>query len=157
MWPMLSLAVPLRNNARLRALVTPAAAKQVASSATREPGTAHLKRAQEPALPLHKAAAAGNAPLVSQLLDSGSDPTLVDGGGKTAYEVAANKDVRDAMRRFMAAQPGRWDYAAARIPSALSPDLEDAQVCVHAQKHQDVRPCLCKRTKGRCQQCRLRD
>ena len=99
--------------------------------APKEPGTAHLKRAQDagrPALPLHRAAAAGNAPLVTQLLQSGTDPCLADGGGKTAYEVAGNKDVRNAMRRHMAAHPQQWDYAAARIPSALDPEKEQAQV-----------------------------
>ena len=95
------------------------------------PGTAHLKcvdNGAPPPPPLHRAAAAGNAARVTELLDSGTDPALHDASGRTAYEVAASKEVRDAMRRFVAAQPERWDYSAARIPSALHPEMEEAQV-----------------------------
>jgi hypothetical protein len=96
------------------------------------PQQSHLKEANKGgmavALPLHKAASSGNAPLVKQLLQSGADPTVVDGGGKTAYVVAANKAVRDEMRRYMAANPNAWNYAVAQIPSALTEEMEAAQV-----------------------------
>lgn len=32
-----------------------------------------------------------------------------------------------ATRRFMAAEPDKWDYAAAGIPSALTDDMEASQ------------------------------
>ena len=47
--------------------------------------------------------------------------------GCAPYAVAADKTVRDAFRRFMAAEPGRWNYAGADIPSALTPDMEAHQ------------------------------
>lgn len=44
--------------------------------------------------------------------------------GKTAYAVAANKAVRDAFRRYMAEAPEQWDWAAANVPSALTPEMD---------------------------------
>jgi hypothetical protein len=40
---------------------------------------------------------------------------------------AAATQVRDAFRRFMAAQPDAWDYSASDIPSPLTEDMEAAQ------------------------------
>ena len=75
----------------------------------------------EPAL--HQAARQGDAEAVTRLLEEGHDPTV--SVGKTAYAVAANKAVRDAFRRRMAADPEQWDWAAADVPSALTSDLEE--------------------------------
>lgn len=44
--------------------------------------------------------------------------------GKTAYGVAGNKEVRDAFRRYMAEAPDQWDWAAADVPSALTPEMD---------------------------------
>jgi hypothetical protein len=107
------------------------ALSQGPSTSLKSPGQSHLKcaaAAAGPCLTLHRAAAAGNAPLVKQLLEAGTDPTVADRGGKTAYEVALSKDVRDTMRRYMAAEPAKWDYARARIPSGLTEEMEQAQV-----------------------------
>lgn len=64
---------------------------------------------------------------MAELLASGADPTVRDSAGRTAYGVAACKEVRDALRRFMAAEPDAWDYSEAGIPSALTEELEAAQ------------------------------
>ncbi|KAI8473581.1 MAG: hypothetical protein J3K34DRAFT_177346 [Monoraphidium minutum] len=42
--------------------------------------------------------------------------------------------VRDALRRAMAAAPDAWDWAAARVPSALTDELEAAQAVKKAEK-----------------------
>jgi len=47
--------------------------------------------------------------------------------GKTAYAVASTKGVRDAFRRYMAAAPQQWDWAAADVPSALTPEMDQHQ------------------------------
>jgi hypothetical protein len=49
------------------------------------------------------------------------------GGCKRAAAACWRVQVRDAMRRFMAEEPDRWDYAAAGIPSALTAELEAEQ------------------------------
>lgn len=102
---------------------------EAAAVAPKQRGDAHLKppKPEVAAPPLHRAAAAGNAALVRQLLDSGADPTVVD-AGRVAYEAASSKAVRDEMRRYMAAHPDAWDYAAARVPSALTSEMEQEQV-----------------------------
>ena len=42
--------------------------------------------------------------------------------------IFADKAVRDAFRRYMACQPEKWDYMSAGIPSALTEELEAAQL-----------------------------
>jgi len=84
--------------------------------------------------PLHRAARAGDAGRVAALLSGGADVTARDSRGRTPYLVASTKDVRDAFRRFMAAEPDRWDYSAAGVPSALTEDLEAAQAAKKAEK-----------------------
>ena len=64
---------------------------------------------------------------MAHLLSSGHDPTQRDEQGRTPYALAADKAVRDAFRRYMAAEPERWDYAAAEVPSALTQEMEAAQ------------------------------
>ncbi|KAF9202216.1 hypothetical protein BGZ49_007593 [Haplosporangium sp. Z 27] len=47
---------------------------------------------------------------------------------KTAYEVAKNKETRDAFRRAMAKMPETWDWVGlAHVPSPLTPELEIKQ------------------------------
>lgn len=64
---------------------------------------------------------------MARLLEEGADPALRDMRGRLPYNVAACKEVRDAFRRAMAAQPSRWNWEAAGVPSALTPDLEANQ------------------------------
>ena len=40
---------------------------------------------------------------------------------------AEDKASRDAFRRFMAAQPDRWDFGTAGVPSPLTDEMEEAQ------------------------------
>ncbi len=65
---------------------------------------------------------------MTQLLEGGEDPTAVDARGRPPYAVAADKDVRDAFRRYMAGSDAQdWDWAAAGVPSALTPEMEAQQ------------------------------
>ena len=66
---------------------------------------------------------------VTALLQSGEDAAVLDARRRPAYAVAANKDVRDAFRRFVAAagQSLGWSAEAAGIPSALTPEMEAQQ------------------------------
>ncbi|GFR47196.1 hypothetical protein Agub_g8788 [Astrephomene gubernaculifera] len=77
--------------------------------------------------PLHKASKAGDSERVRRLLEAGHDPCVRDAKGRTAYGLAADKDTRDAFRRFMAQQPDRWDYSTSGIPSPLTDEMEAAQ------------------------------
>mmetsp|Transcript_40627 Transcript_40627/g.115020 ORF Transcript_40627/g.115020 Transcript_40627/m.115020 type:complete len:658 (-) Transcript_40627:264-2237(-) len=83
---------------------------------------------------LHKAAKAGNREKVRELLEAGADPCQADSRGWAPYLVALDKPTRDAFRRFMAAEPDRWDYSAAGIPSALTEELEEQQAARRAEK-----------------------
>ena len=48
------------------------------------------------------------------------------GGRRTAYDLATKKSIRDIFRRAAAAHPEWWDwFGAARVPSALSQDMEE--------------------------------
>ena len=66
---------------------------------------------------------------VAALLQSGEDAAVLDARGRPPYAVAANKDVRDAFRRFLAAagESLGWYAEAAGIPSALTPEMEAQQ------------------------------
>ncbi|KAK3943136.1 hypothetical protein QBC46DRAFT_378311 [Diplogelasinospora grovesii] len=71
--------------------------------------------------PLHFAAAQNSAPVVTGLLTrGGADPTVVNGEGKTAFELAGDRATRDAFRVARAELGEKaWDWEAARIPAAL--------------------------------------
>ncbi|KAG2493331.1 hypothetical protein HYH03_008466 [Edaphochlamys debaryana] len=77
--------------------------------------------------PLHRAAKAGDPDRVRRLLEGGQDPCALDAKGRPPYALAADKNTRDAFRRFMAQNPDRWDYGASGIPSALTEEMEAAQ------------------------------
>lgn len=85
-------------------------------------------------MPLHRAAKSGDPDRVNQLLEAGHDPTQQDEKGRTPYILSADKAVRDAFRRYMAKEPEKWDYTAADIPSALTHDMEAAQLAKKAEK-----------------------
>ena len=89
---------------------------------------------------LHIASGAGQDSVVQWLLEEKrADPTVkttllkgelegLSDGGKTPYEVASSKSVRDVFRRLAGAYPDRWDWLnEGRIPSVLSKELEDEQ------------------------------
>ncbi|KAI9260565.1 hypothetical protein BDA99DRAFT_572655 [Phascolomyces articulosus] len=78
---------------------------------------------------LHIAAHAGHPALVSMLLrELHVDPTIKNDLGKTAYEVAKDKDTRNVFRRCMCDMPKRWDWLTeARVPSPLTREAEQEQ------------------------------
>ncbi|KAI3829191.1 hypothetical protein L1987_03308 [Smallanthus sonchifolius] len=85
-------------------------------------------------LPLHEAAKAGNAEKILELLEQGFDPCVIDERGRTAYRLAAGKEVRNTFRRFMALNPDKWDWQAAKVPSPYTKDMEESQNAKQANK-----------------------
>ena len=77
--------------------------------------------------PLHLASHKGFSPLIFHFLRYGADPTVKDRLGKVPYESSRDKPSRDAFRRFMFLHPTAYDYAAAKVSSALSPEMEEDQ------------------------------
>lgn len=72
--------------------------------------------------PLHLAASQNSAPLVTNLLTrAGADPTVPNGDGRTAFELAGDRATRDAFR-VARSELGEeaWDWEAARVPVGLS-------------------------------------
>lgn len=78
-------------------------------------------------LPLHEAAKAGNAEKVLELLERGFDPCVIDERGRTPYRLAAEKEVKNTFRRFMASNMDKWDWNAAKVPSPLTKEMEESQ------------------------------
>ncbi|KAK6580212.1 hypothetical protein PZA11_007234 [Diplocarpon coronariae] len=71
---------------------------------------------------LHLAASQNSAPLVTGLLTkAGADPTVMNGDGKTPFDLAGERATRDAFR-VARSELGetRWDWEAAHVPAALS-------------------------------------
>lgn len=72
--------------------------------------------------PLHLAASINSAVVVSALLVKASaDPTILNGEGKTPFELSGDRATRDAFRvaRHDLGE-SRWDWSAAQVPPALS-------------------------------------
>ncbi|KAK4418746.1 Ankyrin repeat and zinc finger domain-containing protein 1 [Sesamum alatum] len=84
--------------------------------------------------PLHEAAKSGNAQMVLELLEQGLDPCIRDERGQTPYMVANEKEVRNTFRRFMASNLEKWDWHAAKVPSALTKEMEETQAAKQAEK-----------------------
>lgn len=76
---------------------------------------------------LHEAAESGNVQKVLELLEQGLDPCIKDERGRTPYMLADDKEVRNAFRRFMASNLNKWDWHAAKVPSALTKEMEESQ------------------------------
>lgn len=77
--------------------------------------------------PLHEAAQSDNAYKVLELLEQGLDPCCKDERGQTPYMLASEKEVRNTFRRFMASNLDKWDWYAAKVPSALTKEMEETQ------------------------------
>lgn len=76
---------------------------------------------------LHEAAQSGIAQKVLELLEEGLDPCIKDEKGRTPYMLSSEKEVRNTFRRFMASNPDKWDWHAAKVPSALTKEMEESQ------------------------------
>ncbi|KAE8702011.1 putative SNARE associated Golgi protein family [Hibiscus syriacus] len=76
--------------------------------------------------PLHEAAQSGDAQKVMELLVQGLDPCIKDQRGRTPYMLASEKEVRNMFRRFMAANLEKWDWSSAKVPSALTKEMEES-------------------------------
>ncbi|CAM8935452.1 unnamed protein product [Rhodiola kirilowii] len=83
---------------------------------------------------LHEAAHLGKADEVMALLEQGLDPCIKDERGRTPYNVATDKEVRNTFRRFMAANLDKWDWQAANVPSVLTKEMEEGQAAKQAEK-----------------------
>ena len=73
-------------------------------------------------MPLHLASSSNSSAVVLALLaKAGADPTLPNGEGKPAFDLAGDRATRDAFRvaRFELGE-GLCDWSAAHVPSALS-------------------------------------
>lgn len=77
--------------------------------------------------PLHEAAKSTDTQKVMELLEQGLDPCIKDERGRTPYMLAQDKEVRNTFRRFMASNLDKWDWHAAKVPSALTKELEESQ------------------------------
>lgn len=84
--------------------------------------------------PLHEATELGNAQKVWELLEEGRDPCAKDERGRTPYMLASEREVRNVYRRFMASNLDKWDWHAAKVPSALTKEMEESQAAKQAEK-----------------------
>lgn len=84
--------------------------------------------------PLHEATELGNAQKVWELLEEGMDPCAKDERGRTPYMLASEREVRNVYRRFMASNLDKWDWHAAKVPSALTKEMEESQAAKQAEK-----------------------
>lgn len=83
--------------------------------------------------PLHLAASNNSSPLVSALLTkAGADPTVVNGEGKVAFDLAGNMTTRDAFRvaRGVIEAEGRyrWEWHRSHIPNPLTQSQADERL-----------------------------
>ncbi|KAF0687063.1 Aste57867_21144 [Aphanomyces stellatus] len=75
---------------------------------------------------LHVAAQHNLIDVLERLLAAGADPCMGDDHQRVPYFFASTKDARNVFRRFRGAAPDRWDYDAAKIPAALTDEMEEA-------------------------------
>lgn len=83
---------------------------------------------------LHHAAAKDSVAMVSFLLESGANPSLLDLRSRPPYFLCSTKETRNAFRRFLADHPDVWDYAASQIPTALTSEMEQKKKEKEAEK-----------------------
>lgn len=84
--------------------------------------------------PLHQAVQSGDSHKVLELLEQGMDPCMKDERGRTPYMLAHDKEVRNTFRRFMASNLEKWDWHEAKVPSALTQEMEESQAAKKAEK-----------------------
>lgn len=84
--------------------------------------------------PLHEAAKLGRPQEILDLLEQGVNPCIKDERGRTPYMLAVDKEARNTFRRFMAMNPDKWNWNAAKVPSALTKEMEESQAAKQAEK-----------------------
>ncbi|XP_028404605.1 ankyrin repeat and zinc finger domain-containing protein 1-like [Dendronephthya gigantea] len=83
---------------------------------------------------LHLASRLGQPEIVKILLETGGNPSIKDSLGRVPYNIAKDKETRNTFRRFMALYPDKYDYDEARIPSALTAEMEEKERQKTAEK-----------------------
>lgn len=83
------------------------------------------------------------------LLDAKLDPATALEGGKRAYDLAANKGVRNLFRRLAFDNPTLWDWQAAHVPSGLSEEAEAEQGAKKAERRRGLREKMKERERER--------
>ncbi|KAL0131280.1 hypothetical protein PUN28_002681 [Cardiocondyla obscurior] len=76
---------------------------------------------------LHLAALGGHYEQVWLLLKIGSDPCNKNKKLQTPYAAANDKKTRNTFRRFMEANPDKFNYQKSQIPGPLSDEIEQAE------------------------------
>ncbi|KAF8926275.1 hypothetical protein EDD21DRAFT_141102 [Dissophora ornata] len=91
----------------------------------------HYGQAQVVKLLLEKHLADPTMTTISTLTgqkESEEEPALLGISSLTAYDIAKDKETRNAFRRAMALLPDTWDWTGlAHVPSALTPEMEADQ------------------------------
>nr|XP_033328038.1 ankyrin repeat and zinc finger domain-containing protein 1-like [Megalopta genalis] len=77
---------------------------------------------------LHLAASGGHLKLVWQLLEIGSDPCNKNKKLQTPYAAAGDKETRNTFRRFMGANPDKYNYSKSQIPGPLTDEIEQEEL-----------------------------
>lgn len=119
----------LHHTTQLEALIRrskgPALASYITSNALSPDFRLHPPDSQthhHASTPLHVASSLNSPALIQILLIRvGADPTVLNGEGKTAFEIAGDRGTRDAFRfcRHELGE-GKWDWGVAQVPEALS-------------------------------------
>ncbi|KYQ48057.1 Ankyrin repeat and zinc finger domain-containing protein 1 [Trachymyrmex zeteki] len=76
---------------------------------------------------LHLAALGGHCEQVWLLLEIGSDPCNKNKKLQTPYAAANDKKTRNTFRRFMEANPDKFNYQKSQIPGPLSDEIQQAE------------------------------
>ncbi|CAD1469810.1 unnamed protein product, partial [Heterotrigona itama] len=77
---------------------------------------------------LHVAALGGHLKLVWQLMEVGSDPCNKNKKLQTPYAAANDKETRNMFRRFMGANPDKFNYSKSQIPGPLTDEIEQEEL-----------------------------
>lgn len=77
---------------------------------------------------LHLAALGGHLKLVWLLLEIGSDPCHKNKKLQTPYSAANDKETRNTFRRFMGANPEKFNYNKSQIPGPLTDEIEQEEL-----------------------------
>ena len=85
-----------------------------------QPTNAHVNH--HSSTPLHLAASVNAGPVIlSLLIKANADPTIPNGDGKPAFDLAGDRSTRDSFRVARSELgEGRWDWTKAHVPPALS-------------------------------------